>query len=209
MSSPDSGAHALPGATARSAQGGRKRIHTRTIVVEVYSRDDGLLDLEARLTDVKDHDLALASGVRPAGQPVHDMHLSMAVDRQFNVVEAGARSTTVPYPGACETIGPAYGKLKGLNLLNKFRRAVMEVMGGARGCTHISELAGVLPTATVQALAGILRTDPDTKPFQLDRCHALVTDGESVLRFYPRWYRSKEPGGAAPAEAAKGAGTGA
>jgi len=202
MSSADPGASAPSAPVEPPAAGGRKRLHTRTIVVEVYARDDGLLDLEARLTDVKDHDLALASGLRPAGQPVHDMHLSMVVDRQLNVVEAGARSAIVPYPGACETIGPAYGKLKGLNLMNKFRRAVMEVMGGERGCTHISELAGVLPTATVQALAGILRTDPDTKPFQLDRCHALVTDGESVRRFYPRWYRKAGADVVAPDAAA-------
>lgn len=171
---------------------GRRRLHTRTIVVEVYARDDGLMDLEARLTDVKDHDLPLPSGVRPAGVPVHDMHLSLRVDTDFNVVEAGARPATVPYAGVCDTIGPAYGALKGLNLLNKFRKAVMQAMGGTRGCTHISELAGVLPTAAVQAAAGVRRQDPDKQPFQLDRCHALVTDGEAVKRFYPRWFRKAE-----------------
>ena len=169
---------------------GRRRLHTRSIVVEVYARDDGLLDLEARLTDVKDHDLPLPSGLRPAGMAVHDMHLSVAVDSDFNVVAAGARSGSVPYVGACETIGPAYGALKGLNLLDKFRKAVMQAMGGTRGCTHLSELAGILPTVAVQAAAGMRRADPDQQPFQLDRCHALLTDGETVRRFYPRWYRA-------------------
>jgi Protein of unknown function (DUF2889) len=184
------------GAPAPVAPGGRRRIHTRTIVVEVYARDDGLYDLEGRLTDVKDHDLVLESGLRPAGQPVHDMHLSLTVDAELNVIQAGARSRVVPYPGACETIGPAYGALRGLNLLQKFRKAVMQVMGGARGCTHLSELAGVLPTAAVQALAGIRRGEPDeVQPFQLDRCHALVTSGESVRRFYPRWFRDGKAAG--------------
>jgi hypothetical protein len=186
MSSTDSGA------PAQAAPSGRRRVHTRTIVVEVFARDDGLYDLEGRLTDVKDHDLALASGLRAAGQPVHDMHLGLTIDQHFNVVDAGARSPVVPYPGACETIGPAYGQLKGLNLLQRFRQAVMQAMGGVRGCTHLSELAGVLPTAAVQALAGLRRIEPEqAKPFQLDRCHALVTTGESVRRFYPRWYRQK------------------
>jgi hypothetical protein len=183
-----------PGAPAASV--GRRRLHTRTIVVEVYQRDDGQFDLEARLTDVKDHDLHLASGLRPAGSPVHDMRLNLSVDRDFNVTAAGGRSAIVPYPGVCETIGPAYAALKGLNLLNKFRAAVMQALGGARGCTHLSELAGVLPTAAVQAAAGVREQDPAVQPFQLDRCHALVTDGEAVRRFYPRWYRSR------PADAA-------
>lgn len=176
---------------AGAASAGRRRLHTRTIVVEVYERDDGQFDLEARLTDVKDHDLPLASGVRPAGTPVHDMRLHVSVDAAFNVTDAAGHSSTVPYPGICETIGPAYAALKGLNLMNKFRAAVMQAMGGQRGCTHLSELAGVLPTAAVQAAAGVRKQDPNVQPFQLDRCHALVTDGEGVRRFYPRWFRSK------------------
>jgi len=185
----DSGAPAVDGA----APAGRRRLHTRTIVVEVYARDDGLLDLEARLTDVKDHDLPLASGLRAAGTPVHDMHLSLSIDQDFNVMAAGASSPSVPYAGACDTIGPSYGALKGLNLMHKFRQSVMDTMGGVRGCTHLSELAGLLPTAAVQAAAGVRPQDPAVQPFQLDRCHALVTDGEAVRRFYPRWYRGGQP----------------
>ena len=190
MSSADPGAQ--PPDSVAQPPVGRRRLHTRSIVVEVYARDDGLLDLEARLTDVKDHDLPLPSGLRPAGEAIHDMHLSVAVDRDFNVIAAGARSSTVPYVGSCET-GSAYGALKGLNLLDKFRKAVMQVIGGTRGCTHLSELAGILPTVAVQAAAGMRRVDPDQQPFQLDRCHALVTDGEAVRRFYPRWYRGGRP----------------
>ena len=26
------------------------------------------------------------------------------------------------------------------------------------------------------------------RPFQIDRCHALRSDGETVRTFYPRWY---------------------
>jgi len=191
MSSADRGANA--------ASAGRRRLHTRTNVVEVFERPEGQFDMEARLTDVKDHDLQLASGVRPAGSPVHDMRLSLSVDQEFNVTAAAGSSSSVPYPGTCETIGPAYAALKGLNLLDKFRAAVMQSLGGTRGCTHLSELAGVLPTAAVQAAAGVRVQDPDLQPFQLDRCHALVTDGEVVRRFYPRWYRRKATGPADPA----------
>jgi hypothetical protein len=65
----------------------------------------------------------------------------------------------------------------------------------AWGCTHLTELSDVLPTAVVQAFAGdVLKVypDSDTQPFQLDRCHALAADGEAVRLFYPRWYR--QPG---------------
>ena len=34
--------------------------HTRAIQVDAYARDDGLWDLDARITDVKTRDIALA-----------------------------------------------------------------------------------------------------------------------------------------------------
>ena len=52
MSSADPGAQ-QPDPVAQQPVG-RRSLHTRSIIVEVYARDDGLLDLEARLTDVKD-----------------------------------------------------------------------------------------------------------------------------------------------------------
>jgi hypothetical protein len=30
--------------------------------------------------------------------------------------------------------------------------------------------------------------NPDAKPFQLDRCHALATDAPAVGLYYPKWY---------------------
>ena len=113
---------------------------------------------------------------------------------------ASAQSRWVPYPGHCDQIGPDYRKLVGLNLTQDFRRHVRERLGGVHGCTHITELAGVLPPAAIQAFAGeVSKTrdasqpdpaDDDRKPFQLDRCHALRSDGPAVAQFYPRWFRA-------------------
>ena len=100
----------------------------------------------------------------------------------------------MPYPGLCDSHQDAYGQLVGLNLLRSFHKAVRERLGGVRGCTHITELAQVLPTAVMQAFAGDVIDTRGTaegaqKPFQLDRCHALASSGEAVRVHYPRWYR--------------------
>jgi Protein of unknown function (DUF2889) len=180
----------------------RRFVHTRSIRVQAFVRDDGLWDIEARLTDVKERDFMLATGLRKAGDPVHEMTLRLTIDADLNVRNAHAESTRVPYPGHCDQIGDAYRRLIGLNLGRGFRRAVQEQLGGTMGCTHLTELAGVLPTAAIQAFAGeVYRpsdrahepTDSDhrvadKRPFQLERCHALRVDGPAVARFYPRWY---------------------
>jgi len=169
--------------------------HTRSIQVQSFAREDGLWDIDARLTDIRLRDMKLASGTRPAGEPIHDLWLRLTINTELTVVDAQACSDAVPYPGYCETIGPDYSKLIGLNLLKGFRQGVKERLTGIAGCTHLTELAQILPTVAIQAFAGeVFPTRDgsaadglDQKPFQLDRCHALRTDGEAVAKFYPRW----------------------
>jgi hypothetical protein len=178
----------------------RRHVHTRSIRVDAYARDDGLWDVEAVLVDTKSRDLQLASGPRLAGDPVHEMRLRVTVDVDLNVRDAHASTSWVPYPGFCNQIEPEYRRLIGLNLARDFRRNVQERLGGVRGCTHLTELAAVLPTTAIQGFAGEVRragrqgeSQGERKPFQLDQCHALVTSGPAVAKFYPRWFRSADP----------------
>ena len=180
----------------------RQLSHQRSIDVRVYSRGTGLWEVDATVRDVRAKDAHTATGVLPAGQPIHDMLLRLVVDEQFNVIEAGARTAAQPYPGACENHGDTYGQLVGLNLMRGFRRAVRERVGGIKGCTHITELSQVLPTAVMQAFAGQVvdvrgRDAGSAQPMQIDGCHALRADGAVVAKYYPRW--SREPGHAAGA----------
>lgn len=168
--------------------------HRRSIDVEVYARGNGLWEVDATVRDVRSHDAHYVGGLLPAGQPIHHMLLRLVVDEQFNIVEAGAETYAMPYAGVCERHGDAYAQLAGLNLMRQFRQALKERVGGALACTHITELAQVLPTAVVQAFAGtVVDTRGDDasarRPFQIDRCHALRADGEVVRRLYPRWFR--------------------
>ena len=131
--------------------------------------------------------------MRRAGQPVHSMWLRLTIDRKFNVVDAAASSEAVPYPGGCETIAPAYLGLVGLNLVRHFRLKANELLGGVRGCTHLTEMLAGMPTAAIQSFAGEMKEEQDdgSKPFQLDQCHALETSTETVRVWYPKWHRGK------------------
>jgi len=178
--------------------------------VQVYAREDGLWDVDATLSDVRSRETRSSQGMRPAGSPIHDMTLRLVVNAQLGILQAGSESRAVPYRGLCERVngsGPqadadadaepahpdVYARLVGLNLLRGFRQALRERIGGIAGCTHLSELAQVLPTAVVQALAGeVIDTrgtaEGASQPFQIDRCHALRSDGDAVRMHYPRWY---------------------
>jgi len=176
--------------------------HTRAISIAAFAREDGLWDFDAHITDHKTRDIKLASGVRPQGHALHDLHIRVTVNLQLQIVDVEASSDAVPYPGYCEVITPDYKKLIGLNLLKQFRQGVKERMAGVHGCTHLTELAQILPTAAVQAFAGDVIDTRDSAsdqagsatqtqpPFQLDRCHALRLDGPAVVQYYPRWAKA-------------------
>ena len=171
----------------------REPLHTRAIEIRGYKRADGLYDIEGHLVDTKPYDFKLAAGVRRAGEPVHDMWLRITVDRQLHIVDAQAAMDGMPYVGECDAIEPAYRKLVGLAIRPGYQQRLKELLGGVRGCTHITELAGMLATAAFQSMAGQRLQDPDRKPFQIDRCHALAATGAVVGRYYPKWYTGTAP----------------
>ena len=171
----------------------RELTHTRRVRYEGYKRADGHWDIEAHLLDTKNHDYQLKTGVRRAGQAIHDMWLRVTIDRSLTILDALAAMDAIPYPGGCEKIPPAYKKLIGLNLLRGFRKRAWELLGNVKGCTHLTEMLGGLPTAAIQTFAGEMPEEREDggKPFQLDQCHALETSSETVKVWYPKWYRGK------------------
>ncbi|MDB5783599.1 DUF2889 domain-containing protein [Caballeronia mineralivorans] len=193
----------------------RQLRHRRAIRMEAFERDDGLWDIEACLTDEKPRDVKLATGVRPQGLPIHELWLRITIDRSFTIVDAEAASEWAPYAGLCAASNLAYRALIGLNLVQNFRRESSRLLAGTTGCTHITELCAVLPTAAIQAFAGEVwntekggapgkpagsssdkEADSNKPPFQLGRCNALRFDGEAVRQYYPRWF-GHAPRGAA------------
>ena len=171
----------------------RRPLHRRALDVQAFARDDGLFDVEASLIDTKTHDVPLAGATRKAGDPIHEMHLHLTVDAALTITAASSDTRWMPYPDACGGHGDAYAQLVGLNLMKGFRHAVAERLGGTRGCTHLTELCQILPTAVIQAMAGSVIDTREgdaagNPPFQLDRCHALRRDSATVAQFYPRWH---------------------
>lgn len=187
----------------------RQPRHRRLIELEVFERVDGLWEVDARLTDTKPFDLRLKTGVRPANTPLHELQLRLVVDTGFNILDAGSQSAWTPYPEHCGEHGDAYRQLIGLNLMHGFRHAVKQRLSGVLGCTHLTELAQLLPTAVVQAFAGTVFRAADgaqqegARPFQLDRCHALRSSGDAARLYYPRWYQPPPAASATPSPTAE------
>lgn len=167
----------------------REPAQHRQIWIEGFRRSDGLWDIEGHLVDTLQRDVKVGDGVRKTGEAMHAMALRLTVDHDACIRTAVAASDAHPFPGVCGAIAPAYAQLVGLHVGPGFRRRVQELFPPSGGCTHLSELVGTMGTGVLQTLAAAMHADPDVKPFSMDGCHALMTDGPVVREFHPRWYR--------------------
>lgn len=172
----------------------REPLHTRSIRVESFVREDGQWDLEAELIDTKSYDFPRMDGSsRRAGEPIHHMHLRVTINADFTITSAIAAYDAAPYGPQCTAIAPDYRDLVGMNLLRNFRQTVKDRYARTAGCTHMTELCYVLPTVAVQTMAKERRQNQQSgvrtkRPFQLEGCHALRIDGPVAQEFYPQWY---------------------
>lgn len=172
------------------ANASRKLAHTRLIVCTGYLRDDGLYDIEAHMTDTKGHDSTLLFKDVPRGSPIHDMRFTITIDAGLVIRAARAHTDSAPTPW-CSQINAAYAKLAGIAIGNGFMKEVKARLGGALGCTHLTELLGPMATTAFQTIMGLQEgvhthlaaaARGEGKPLlpMLDACHAWRADGEVV-----------------------------
>ncbi len=171
----------------------RQQIHMRQIELTAFLREDKLWDLEATLRDRKTQTFEGGAGDIPAGTPMHDLELRVTIDVAGTVKDASARMHAVPYANSCHDAEEDYRLLVGLNLFHGFRAALKARIGLRTGCSHLSEMALMLPTLAIQSFAGIVYPVRDDgsqteRPRPLDRCRGLRTDGAAAREYFPRWY---------------------
>jgi hypothetical protein len=189
---------------------GRQHLHTRRVVCQGFFRDDGLWDIEGRITDEKSYEHANEwRGTLKPGDFVHDMSIRLTVDHKFTIVDVEAVTDKSPYR-MCGDITPDFKKLIGLRIGGGFHRAVRERLGGVHGCTHIVELLGPVATTAFQTVssgkarelnrahraksgevkpaAADAAAKPRRKPYVIDTCHAWAADGAVVKRWAPDFY---------------------
>ena len=175
----------------------RKHIHTRAIKCLGFLRDDGLWDIEGRLTDTKtytfeNHD---RDGVA-AGEPIHDMVIRLTLDDDFVVHAAEASTESGPY-FLCGEAADAFDKLVGQKVGPGWRKRVTEAMGGVRGCTHLRDLVmGPLAVTAFQTIYPARKSrgerKPGEKPLLLETCYAFRLDSPIVERRWPEFFEAQQ-----------------
>jgi hypothetical protein len=174
----------------------RRLLHSRTIRCQGYGRSDGLWDIAAHMTDVKSFDMLNPDrgGQIDAGQPLHDISLTLTIDRSMQIRAVKARIDSSPFR-QCGGITDTFQQLVGLRIFPGFSRQVKALFAGTKGCTHLLELLPPLSTTAYQTVwqsaNGYEGDDPKIHKFLLNSCHALAADGEVVRTHWPEYATDK------------------
>lgn len=175
----------------------RKTFHTRVVTCQGYQREDGLWDIEGHLVDTKPYAFRNADrgGYINANEPLHEMWVRLTVDDSFLIHAVQAVTDASPF-NDCPQVVPVFEGLVGKRIGNGWNRTIKELMGGVRGCTHLTELLGPVATTAFQT---IMSTRPDycgdtegvatDRPPYIDTCHMLREDGPVVMKYWPKYYR--------------------
>ena len=109
---------------ALSSPVARKHIHTREIQCLGFEREDGLWDIEGRITDTKTYSFKNDDrGLVDSGDPVHDMVVRLTVDDELNVKNAEASTVASPF-NICPNIASSVKSIRGLRIGSGWRKAV-------------------------------------------------------------------------------------
>ena len=185
-----------------STASARKPLHTRQVTCEGFLRDDGLIDIEGHLLDTKPFDFPNTDrgGVIRAGEALHGMSIRITLDQQMTIVDAEAMMDYTPY-NYCKTIAPVFKQIVGLKIGPGWRVKIKEVMGGIKGCTHLTELLGPMATTAFQTMVSIKGPDEQSVPERIRKkgaplfintCHSHAADSPVVKQHWPEFYRDKK-----------------
>jgi hypothetical protein len=177
----------------------REEVHFRRIDMRGYRRNDGLYEVEGRVTDRKADDFTPASDgyYVAAGEAVHDMGVRLVFDERLVVHEVQSFTRAAPYR-QCPEAGPSLQAIKGLRMTSGWGREVRTRLGGAQSCTHLMELLMPLATVAYQTLGGTPPGRPEPvdangRPVKIDSCYAYAAERELVHQRWPAYARPAAP----------------
>lgn len=178
----------------------RQLLHTREIVCAGYVRSDGLFEIESSMKDISAQGSDLFFKRVDAGDAIHAMRVVVTVDADLVILHIEVHTDIAPTP-YCADSNLTYEALRGLKIGPGFTKKVRALLGGTKGCTHLTELLGPLATTAIQTWYAVerkknnmkvmLRMDgPFAKPIIADTCQAYRTEGEAMKQVWPMHRRT-------------------
>lgn len=172
----------------------RKLLHTRVVTCKGFQRDDELFDIEGHLVDTKPFEFPNKDrgGSIKAGEALHEMWIRLTIDAELKVKDAEASIDNSPY-NYCKSISAVFKGIIGLQIAPGWNRRIKTIMGGTKGCTHLTELLGPMATTAIQTIFAEKNShgkeSKKLTPGFINSCHSHATDSPVVKEHWPDAYK--------------------
>lgn len=176
-------------------QATRRLVHTRKIDCNGYLREDGMIEVESVMRDISPHGSDLFFKTLGPNEDLHHMQITLTLDTRLMIHHVQVLTQAAPTPWCAEG-NAVYDGLIGMQVGPGFTRKVRELAGGAKGCTHMTELMGPVATTAMQTRFAMARETGSLKaahsqpgflprPALFNTCQAYRADAKALEAVWP------------------------
>lgn len=165
-----------------------KKIHSRDIKIATFAYDDAHIIVEGELNDNRIiSNFSHTGDYYPPGN-IHHMFLRLLIEiESIRIVQVEIEMPGIPHQECPESISN-FAKLEGMRIAPGFTSKVRNLIGGPKGCAHLSGLLMAMASAALQGLWTYLARDyqPDVNisaaanEYLVNTCWVWRQDGPLV-----------------------------
>lgn len=149
------------------------RIHQRVLDLSTYALEDGNVVVEGSLRDERFRPIYDLSGQKREEGVVHRMVIRLLVGGvPLRILDAEAEMPHVPLP-LCVTTRESVKKIVGLKIKSGFGEKVHKLIGGVKGCAHLTHLLTVMVQEALHGYWTHKMRKPEPPPGSLEEIEGL------------------------------------
>lgn len=177
------------------------KIHTRQISLATYPADNGGIIVEGSLKDDRSVGVYVATGEKKPPGTIHHMVVRLLIGQPgLTIQEIEVDMLTVPREQCFET-EESMQRLKGMQIKSGFTAKVKELIGGNKGCAHLTELVTSMAQEVVQGYytfvaqhSSVSTSEKSKKGFSsfiTDTCYVWRKDGPVIKRLIEEYEKDQ------------------
>lgn len=148
-------------------------IHRRSIDMVTYALDDDTVLVEGWLRESRHHNIYDITGEEVEKGPVHHMAIRLKVGgTPITIINAEAEMVHVPLDFCHENV-ETIRKIIGLKISVGFQKKVRDLIGGDKGCTHLTNLLIAMSQAVFQGFLAHKQREPRPAPRTIEEVEEL------------------------------------
>jgi Protein of unknown function (DUF2889) len=149
------------------------RIHQRMLDISTYALDDERVVVEGSLRDERFRPIYELSGRKREEGVIHHLIIRLVVGGvPLRILDAEAEMPQVPQP-LCLTTRESVKKIIGLKIKSGFGERVHKLIGGVKGCAHLTHLLIVMVQEALHGYWTHKMRNPQPPPASLEEIEGL------------------------------------